>query len=75
MELIFNIKQTGDNVIITIDRIENGYAVAELEDGKVVKAPIELFGNAKEGNSYQIMQIDNPIADKIEKLMNEVFDD
>ena len=60
---------------VIIDRTEQDYAVVELENGKMVKAPLELFENVKEGNAYQILQTENPIADKIEKLMNEVFDD
>jgi len=60
---------------VIVDRIEQDYAVVELENGKTVKAPIELFENAKEGCAYEILLTENPVAQKIEKLMNEVFDD
>lgn len=60
---------------VIIDRIENDYAVVELENGKTVQVPVELFEDVCEGNAYEISITENPVEQKVEKLMNEVFDD
>lgn len=38
-----------------VDRIEENYAVIELEAGKTLSIPIELIEGAKEGDSIVIM--------------------
>lgn len=62
---------------IIIDRIEGEYAVVEIENGKLINVPKELFPNAKEGDIINI-SINNEETNKrkenIEKIMNDVFE-
>lgn len=62
---------------IIIDRIEGEYAVVEIENGKLINVPKELFPNAKEGDVINI-SINNEETNKrkenIEKIMNDVFE-
>ena len=39
---------------ITIDRIESGIVLAELQNGQLVEIPGELFPGATEGDIYMI---------------------
>lgn len=48
---------------IIIDRFEGGFAVCELESGKTVNVPSELFPDAKEG-SVIIISIDKKETEK-----------
>lgn len=63
---------------VIIDRIEGDYVVVEIGVGKIVSAPKILFQNAKEGDVFKI-EIDREETDarkeKIQKLMNNLFED
>lgn len=43
---------------ITIDRIEGEFAVCELQNGSFVNIPLCVFGNAKEGDVFNIERDD-----------------
>lgn len=63
---------------VIIDRIEGDYAIVEIGVGKIVSVPRILFQNAKEGDVFKI-EIDreetNIRKEKIQKLMNNLFED
>ena len=63
---------------VIIDRIEGDYATVEIGVGKIVSVPRILFQNAKEGDVFKI-EIDreetNIRKEKIQKLMNNLFED
>ena len=63
---------------VIIDRIEGDYAIVEIGVGKIVSVPKMLFQNAKEGDVFKI-EIDseetNIRKEKIQKLMNNLFED
>ena len=63
---------------VIIDRIEGDYAIVEIGVGKIVSVPRILFQNAKEGDVFKI-EIDREETDirkeKIQKLMNNLFED
>lgn len=63
---------------VIIDRIEGDYAIVEIGVGKIVSVPKMLFQNAKEGDVFKI-EIDreetNARKEKIQKLMNNLFED
>ena len=40
---------------VIIDRIEERFAVCELEDGKLINIPRELFEDVKEGDVFDIV--------------------
>ena len=40
---------------VIIDRIEERFAVCELEDGKLINIPRELFEDAHEGDVFDIV--------------------
>ncbi len=58
---------------IIIDRIEGNTVYAELPDLSIIKIPVEIFEDAKEGSCYIIEKTDNPQSDNIKNLMDEVF--
>ena len=39
---------------VVVDRIEDGVAVLQLENGKIVNAPVELFCECTEGDIVDI---------------------
>lgn len=39
---------------VVIDRIEDGIATVELENGKMINVPCELFANCREGDIVYI---------------------
>ena len=63
---------------VIIDRIENDYAVVELDINSFVNLPIVIIPDAKEGDVIDI-RIDNEETkkrkEKINNLMNQVFED
>ena len=63
---------------VIIDIIEGDYAIVEIGVGKIVSVPKILFKNAKEGDVFKI-EIDseetNIRKEKIQKLMNNLFED
>lgn len=63
---------------VIIDRFEGEYAVVELEIGKVINVPKELFKGANEGDVFKI-EFDKSETDfrkkKITNLMNDLFVD
>ena len=61
---------------ITIDRLEGGFAVIELEDKTFLNIPKKLFPNACEGDVYLIEKSDfekQKRKEKIKKLSDELF--
>ena len=66
------------HVKITIDRIENGVAVAELPNGQMINVPGALFPDAAEGDVYTIEK-DAAEAEirrkRINEKMNRLFVD
>lgn len=63
---------------VIIDRIEGDYAIVEIGVGKIVSVPRILFQNAKEGDVFKI-EIDTGETEirkeKVQKLMNDLFED
>lgn len=64
-------------MIITIDRFENGFAVVELEKGKMIDMPKELIpSGATEGTVLEI-RIDNLQTEmrkkKVEQMAKELW--
>lgn len=62
-------------MIIIIDRIEEGIAVAELPDGTFVSVTPQLLEGCKEGLAYEIKQVQTDAGKTVRKLMDEVWDD
>lgn len=63
---------------VIIDRFEGEFAVVELEVGKTINVPRELFKNAKEGDVFNIDFDKNETESrkvKITNLMNDLFVD
>ena len=58
---------------IIIDRFEGDFAVCELEDKSFVNVPRVLFGNAKEGDIFNI-QKDDAAKDKQMEKARSLFD-
>lgn len=62
-------------MFITIDRFENGFAVVELENGKVIDMPKELIPEgAKEGTVLEIC-IDDQETEKRKREIEEMAKD
>ncbi|HHW67101.1 MAG: hypothetical protein PWP07_2052 [Epulopiscium sp.] len=62
-------------MFITIDRFENGFAVVELENGKVIDMPKELIPEgAKEGTVLEI-RIDDQETEKRKREIEEMAKD
>lgn len=62
-------------MIITIDRFENGFAVVELENGKMINMPKELIPHgAREGTVLEI-RIDSIETEKRKKEIEEAAKD
>lgn len=52
---------------VVIDRIEDGVASVELENGKMINAPAELFTDCKEGDVVYITpNVEQTLAKKTE---------
>ncbi len=60
---------------ITIDRIEENFAVCELEDGRMINLPTDMFDSAREGGVYDVFITENVAAaqEKTEKARS-LFD-
>ena len=56
---------------VVIDRIEDGIATVELESGKMINVPCELFEGCREGDIVYI----TPGAEEIKKKTQEVLID
>ncbi|MBE6681988.1 MAG: DUF3006 domain-containing protein [Ruminococcaceae bacterium] len=56
---------------VVIDRIEDGIATVELENGKMINVPAELFDGCKEGDIVYI----TPNVQETEKKKQEVLID
>lgn len=64
-------------MLITIDRFEGEYAVAEIEDGNFANIPKILFPNAKEGDVYRLEKSEkntNELHAKIKSLSDKLFE-
>ena len=60
-----------------IDRFEGNFAVIELENGKILNIPKELFENAKEGDVFDIIFNKDKTAKRaqnIRKKLDSLFD-
>lgn len=53
---------------VVIDRIEDGIACVELENGKIICVPAELFAGCKEGDIVYI----TPHKEETEKKKQEI---
>lgn len=63
---------------VIIDRLEEDYAIVELEEGKMLEIPKELFPEAKEGDIVNIeisKEETNKRKEQIKKMMNNIFED
>lgn len=59
-----------------VDRIEGEHIVLEIDIGKTINFPLELIPSAKEGDTIKIEIVDSSSkVEKIEKLINKVFED
>ena len=58
---------------IIIDRIEEGIAVCELENGETVNIPLCVFENAKEGDVFNIVRDDVEKEERMNKARS-LFD-
>ena len=56
---------------VVIDRIEDGIATVELENGKMINIPAELFADCREGDIVYI----TPDKEETEKKAKEVLID
>ncbi len=56
---------------VVIDRIEDGIASVELENGKMLNVPAELFDGCKEGDIVYI----TPNKEETQKKRSEVLID
>lgn len=56
---------------VVIDRIEDGIASVELENGKMINVPAELFDGCREGDIVYI----TPNKEETEKKKQEVLID
>ena len=56
---------------VVIDRIEDGIACVELENGKIICVPAELFDGCEEGDIVYI----TPDKEETEKKKQEVLVD
>ncbi len=56
---------------VIIDRIEDGIASVELENGKMINVPAELFDGCKEGDIVYI----TPDKEETQKKKQEVMID
>lgn len=59
---------------VIIDRIENEYAIVEIEEGKYTNIPLILVPEAKEGDVIKI-EIDKNETEKREKHIKELIND
>ena len=62
---------------IVADRIENGYIIAELEDGSFEKLPLSFAPDAKEGDVIHITIDHNEtenVKDQLKKRLDALFD-
>ncbi len=62
---------------VIVDRIEEDFAVVEIEKGNMSKIPLELVPNVKEGDVVTITINRDKFVDRkntIEELMNSVFE-
>jgi len=63
---------------VTIDRIEEGFAVVELPDMSTIIVPAELFPEAHEGDIYNITKDIGEMQarqERIEALRASLFED
>ena len=58
---------------IIIDRIEEDFAVAELENGTRVNLPLCIFDNANEGDVFNIVRDDSEKEERMNKARS-LFD-
>ena len=58
---------------ITVDRIEGEFAVCELQNGSFVNIPLCVFGNAKEGDVFNIERDDEEKEKRLNKAQS-LFD-
>ena len=53
---------------VVIDRIEDGICTVELDDGKMINVPAELFRGCREGDVVYIA----PASDETKKKSEEI---
>jgi hypothetical protein len=61
----------GERMRVTIDRLESGYAIVELEDGTFVTVPASLFPGAKEGDVFRI-ELDPEAMEERKQLIHDL---
>ena len=57
---------------VVIDRIEDGVASVELENGKMINVPAELFDSFKEGDVVQLLLDEKETQTKKKELAVDV---
>lgn len=62
-------------MLITIDRLEGKTAVVQDAQGNCYDMPAALLEGAREGASYTIEKAENPYRERIQNLMDEVWED
>lgn len=60
------------SVLITIDRIEGDFAVAELPDKTFINLPTKLLPDVKEGDVYEVVKAQTEMAQR-ESRINDKF--
>lgn len=61
---------------IIIDRFEGDYAVVETDVKQLIHLPRALVpADAKEGDTLEITKIETDRKEKVENLMNSLFED
>ena len=62
---------------VVIDRIEDGIATVELENGKIINVPAELFDGCREGDIVNITHDKEQTKKKMKEIsidLSELFD-
>ncbi len=57
-----------------IDRFENGFAILELENGKMVNVPAELIPQGAREGDVILIEIDREETKKRQKRINDLFE-
>lgn len=58
-----------------IDRFEDGFAVLELEGGKMVNVPIEIIPKGAKEGDVVLIEIDKTKTTERQKRIKELFDE
>ena len=57
---------------VIIDRIEDGIATVELENGKMINVPCELFAGCREGDVVNITPDSQETQKRAEEIRSEL---